>query len=204
MGASVWGGSGIDGTVFSVTRNGAVSTVYSFNGSSGANPDGPLISGTDGNYYGTASGGGSSGLGTIYQVTSSGVTVLYVFSSADQYAGGSSPTGGLLQATNGNFYGTASGGGTQNLGTVYRLSMGLGPFVTPVPGFGRVGDTVQVLGTSLSGATSVTFNGVPATITAAGATEITVTVPSGATSGPLQVAKPAGTLTSNVSFSVRQ
>jgi hypothetical protein len=110
---------------------------------------------------------------------------------------------GLFQHTNGNFYGTVSkGGNLTNAGTAFSLSTGLAPFVTTVPGFAAAGAAVQILGTNLTGATSVSFNGKAAAFNVVSSSEITTTVPAGATTGPLQVVTPGGKLSSNVSFTV--
>jgi uncharacterized protein (TIGR03437 family) len=61
---------------------------------------------------------------------------------------------------------------------------------------------VTILGNNLTGSTSVTFNGVQATFNVVSSTEITTTVPSGATTGKVQVKTPSGTLSSNVNFRV--
>ncbi|HEV3275536.1 MAG TPA: IPT/TIG domain-containing protein, partial [Terriglobia bacterium] len=61
-----------------------------------------------------------------------------------------------------------------------------------------------ILGTNLTTATSVTFNGTPATFNVVSSSLITTTVPAGATSGKVQVVTPVGTLTSNVPFRVLQ
>jgi DnaJ-class molecular chaperone len=113
------------------------------------------------------------------------------------------PGAGLFQFTNGVFYGTtyAEFGGD---GSIYSESVGLGPFVIDVPSAGKAGQGVIVLGTNLSGATSVTFNGKGAKFKVASATEITATVPAGATTGTVQVVAPSGTLKSNVPFRVIQ
>jgi uncharacterized protein (TIGR03437 family) len=65
---------------------------------------------------------------------------------------------------------------------------------------GVVGAPVKILGTNLTGTTSVTFNGTPATFAVVSKSEISTTVPAGATTGPVEVTIPSGTLTSNVSF----
>jgi uncharacterized protein (TIGR03437 family) len=65
-----------------------------------------------------------------------------------------------------------------------------------------VGAGVRILGTNLTGATSVTFNGTPAVFTMVSNSFITTTVPAGATSGNVQVVTPGGTLSSNVPFRV--
>jgi len=65
-----------------------------------------------------------------------------------------------------------------------------------------VGSTVDILGSNLTGAISVSFNGTSAAFTVVSATEITTTVPTGATTGMLKVTTPSGSLRSNVAFQV--
>jgi hypothetical protein len=67
---------------------------------------------------------------------------------------------------------------------------------------GKVGAAVKILGTDLTGATNVTFNGTEATFTVVSASLITTTVPTGATTGKVRVVTPSGTLSSNVAFRV--
>jgi uncharacterized repeat protein (TIGR03803 family) len=109
---------------------------------------------------------------------------------------------GLVQGTDGNFYGTTQLGGDYGWGTVFSVSVGLGPFVQTVPVAAKVGAKVMILGTDLTGVTSVSFNGTAAMFTLSSATLITTTVPTGATSGHVQVVTPSGTLASNVVFTV--
>jgi uncharacterized protein (TIGR03437 family) len=90
----------------------------------------------------------------------------------------------------------------QGCGTVFSLSLGLGPFVETQPTSGKAGAAVKILGTNLTGATSVTFNGTPAAFTVESATQISTTVPAGATTGKVEVITPEGTLSSNVPFRV--
>jgi len=165
---------------------------------------------TDGNFYGLAGSGGANGYGTIFQITPSGsLTTEHSFDGTDGIVTENQPGPYLIQDTSGTFYGVTSEGGadwpgcaTCN-GTVFSLSMGLGPFVKTLPASGRVGSTVKILGNKLTGATSVTFNGVAATFTVASSTEITTTVPTGATTGVVQVVTSRGiTLTSNLGFTV--
>lgn len=82
------------------------------------------------------------------------------------------------------------------------MDVGLGPFVQPVLTFGHVGDRVTLVGTNLTGVSTVRFNGTPGTIKALDATAIVTNVPAGATSGSITVTTSAGTLTSNVAFTV--
>ena len=68
-------------------------------------------------------------------------------------------------------------------GTVFSLSVGLGPFVETRRTYGAVGSVVDILGNDLTGAISVSFNGTPAAITFVSPPEISTTVPAGATTG---------------------
>jgi len=79
----------------------------------------------------------------------------------------------------------------------------LGPFVETRPNYGKVGAPVEILGSDLTGTTSVSFGGVAAAFTIVSATEITTTVPAGAATGTVQVITPRGTLSSNVPFRVK-
>jgi hypothetical protein len=80
--------------------------------------------------------------------------------------------------------------------------VGLGPFVETQTDSGAVGAAVKILGTNLTGATSVTFNCTTAVFKVASGSEITTTVPAGATTGKVKVITPSGTPSSNVSFAV--
>jgi uncharacterized repeat protein (TIGR03803 family) len=205
------------GTVFRITPSDRLTTLYSFCARSGCadgeNPSAALVQATDGNFYGTTSGGGVDhvtcfgGCGTLFKLTPSGtLTTLYSFCSQSGCTDGEGPAA-LLQDTNGKFYGATEGGGGSSAcqggcGTVFSLSAGLGPFVETEPTSGKVGADVKILGTNLTGATSVTFNGTAATFTLISSSEITTTVPSGATTGKVQVVISYRTLSSNVKFRV--
>ena len=191
------------GTVFKVTSAGKLTTLYSFCAQvtcvDGQEPNGGVIQATDGNFYGTTVTGGANGYGTIFKITSEGtLTTLHSFDSTD----GENPYGPLLQATNGDLYGTTYYGGPNGYGTVFSLSLGLGPFVETRPASGAAGVRVVILGNNLAGTSGVTFNGAAATFTVVSPSEITATVPTGATTGPVVVTTPGGALTSNVSFRV--
>ena len=112
------------GTVFRITPSGTLTALHSFNGSDGRDPLGGLVQGTDGNFYGTTTYGGASDGGTVFKITPSGtLTTLCDFCAARSgCADGVEPTAGLIQATNGNFYGTASDGGANDFGTVFKIS----------------------------------------------------------------------------------
>lgn len=196
------------GTIFNITRAGALTTLYNFCArpgcADGATPGGAppftgpgLIRGTDGKFCGTTVFGGANGDGTIFNITFDGtLTTLHSFDGTD----GSTPYGGLVQGTDGSFYGTTS----MVHGTIFNLSMGLGPFVRTLPGFGQVGSPVTILGTDLTGPVSVAFDGTPAAITFFSSAEIRTTVPAGARTGTVQVTTPAGIVSSKVPFKVLQ
>jgi uncharacterized repeat protein (TIGR03803 family) len=206
-GTTYGGGPTGDGTIFSITPAGSLTTLYGFcsqsNCADGASPFAGLIQGTDGNLYGTTRFGGANGQGTIFKITTSGVfAMLHSFCLQSNCIDGANPLAGVVQDTNGILYGTTAYGGANGDGTVFSLSVNLGPFVKTNPMYGKVGKAVKILGTNLTGATSVTFNGTAATFTVKLKSEITTTVPTGATTGTVQVVTPGGTLSSNVPFRV--
>jgi uncharacterized repeat protein (TIGR03803 family) len=207
-GTTSGGGANNGGTVFEITSAGELATLYSFcaqaNCADGERPQAGLVEGSNGNFYGTTFFGGTNPDGTVFEITLSGkLTTLYSFCSQANCADGFLPSAAPVQATNGNFYGTVSQGGANSDGTVFSLSVGLGPFVETLPTFGKVGSAVIIFGNALNGTTNVTFNGTATTFTVASSTEIKTTVPTGATSGKVQVTTPHGTLTSNVVFHVK-
>jgi uncharacterized repeat protein (TIGR03803 family) len=206
-GTTTSGGANGDGTVFKITPSGTLTTLHSFDNTDGASPYAGLVQATDGNFYGTTELGGANTFGTIFKITASGtLTTLYNFCPQSGCPDGAEPYAGLIQATNGNFYGTTYQGASADCfdgcGDVFSLSVGLGPFVETQTTSGKVGAAVKILGTNLTGATSVTFNGTAATFTVVSKSEITTTVPAGATTGTVEVTTPRGTLKSNTKFRV--
>ncbi|MGA2373126.1 MAG: choice-of-anchor tandem repeat GloVer-containing protein [Candidatus Korobacteraceae bacterium] len=127
------------GTVYRITPGGVLTTLYNFcshsNCADGLVPQAALVQGTDGNFYGTTSGGGASqnctvrnGCGTVFKITMSGaLTTLYSFCSQPNCSDGSLPLAGMVQASDGNYYGTTSEGGSSTFysggaGTVFRIT----------------------------------------------------------------------------------
>ncbi|HXJ91984.1 MAG TPA: choice-of-anchor tandem repeat GloVer-containing protein [Terriglobia bacterium] len=203
-GTTSQGGADGYGTVYKITPSGTLTTLHSFSGTDGAYPAAGLAYATDGNFYAETYGGGANGYGTVFKITPGGtLTSLYSFCSQSGCADGANPElGGLTQDTNGTFYGTTSGGGANGYGTVFSLSVGLHAFIETVPTSGKVGSAVTILGNNLKGATSVTFNGTPSTISFDSSSEIKTTVPIGATTGKVEVTVSGHTLSSNVKFRV--
>ena len=194
------------GTAFKVTSAGTMTTLHTFCSQTNC-PDGAfptsLIQASDGNFYGMTASGGASVFngGTIFRLTPGG-TLTTLYQIIDTAAGTPPPTAALVQATNGTLYGVTSFGGANGLGMFFQFSDGLAPFVKTVQPAGRVGDSIIILGNGLTGSTSVTLNGATATFAVVSDTEITATVPTGATTGKIQVVTPGSTLTSNVPFRV--
>ncbi len=132
-GVTTYGGGFRDlGTVFRLRPGGGVVTVHKFSGMDGAYPSGGLIQARDGNLYGTTSGGGLFGRGTTFRITPDGqLTTLFAFRTDGPE--GASPLATLLEAIDGNLYGTTGYGGLHGWGTVFRMS--LDGTVTPVYSF---------------------------------------------------------------------
>jgi uncharacterized repeat protein (TIGR03803 family) len=120
-GTTVFGGATNSGTVYKVTQAGAETVLYSFaGGTDGVNPYGGVIQGSDGNLYGTTGNGGTTNTGTVFKITLAGTeTVLYSFAGGTD---GATPSAGLIQASDGNFYGTTSDGGVAGLGTMFEIT----------------------------------------------------------------------------------
>ncbi len=106
-----------------------------------------------------------------------------------------------LRTRTGDLYGTTEFGGA-NQGTVFKFSIGLPPFVETQTTFAVAGATVKILGTNLTGATAVSFNGTAAALDVVSSSEIVTKVPTGATTGKVQVVTPSGTLSTQVSYTV--
>jgi uncharacterized repeat protein (TIGR03803 family) len=204
-GATFIGGAQTNkGTLFKLTLSGKLTTLYRFctnPNQNGGCPDGalPLAApalGSDGFYFGMTEGWQAAS--SIYGVTpSGGFEVLYRW---PLIGGGSA---GLFQGTDGLFYATNENFGTFHEGAVFSLDVQLGPLVRTSPLGGRRGATITILGTNLTEATGVTFNGTAANFTVVSASEITAIVPSGATTGRVKVITPNGTLVSNLPFVVQ-
>jgi uncharacterized repeat protein (TIGR03803 family) len=124
------GGPGFKANNFQVTPAGELSSIYRWCSQplcADGNESSPLILGSDGNLYGTTYGGGSRagaqhGSGTVYNMTTAGeLTTLYTFCPAKPCTDGQYPLG-IVLASDGNFYGTTSSGGTFDEGTLFRIS----------------------------------------------------------------------------------
>jgi uncharacterized repeat protein (TIGR03803 family) len=121
----VWPG---EGTVFKIGTNGALTSLHFFSENDyGYNPTAALVQGSDGSFYGTTQNGGTNGWGTVFKIsTNRALTTLYAFGMVTDTNGlpldGGNPQAGLVQGTDGYFYGTTYFGGTNGEGTVFRIS----------------------------------------------------------------------------------
>jgi uncharacterized repeat protein (TIGR03803 family) len=120
-GTTTNGGLNGMGTIFRISPIGDFKTLYSFDGTHGQYPVGSLIQASDGNIYGTTVEGGSLNQGTVFKVTLDGtVSMFYDFSATSSQA--NEPGAGLMEATDGNFYGALWSGGFNGDGGVYQLT----------------------------------------------------------------------------------
>jgi uncharacterized repeat protein (TIGR03803 family) len=196
-GGATTGGANGTGMIYELTLGGQFTLLHSFG--TGKYVAGPytLIEASDGNLYGDAQAG--DGAGQLFRITKSGQYTLL-------YSGLSCPCW-LVQGSDGVIYGMESQGGTSGDGAVFALDAGL-PKPAPRaqhlhPQSGPAGTKVRIWGYNLLSA-SVQFNGVPAvTVSNSGPNYVWATVPSGATSGPITVTTPGGSVTTHASFTVQ-
>ncbi len=136
-GTTTGGGDYGQGVVFSANTNGGAGTLYTFcsqpNCTDGATPVAGLAKASDGNFYGTTNGGGVYGYGTVFRITLDGaLTTLYSFCSQPNCTDGANPAAALVQASDGNLYGTTLSGGTgyqgdqcqgpSGCGTIFKIT----------------------------------------------------------------------------------
>lgn len=132
LGGHVCGGILGCGTIFKMTQSGTLTTLYEFCAlpgcSDGFGPVGTLVEASNGDFYGVTGCGGtitfcSDYSGTVFKITPKGaLTTLYSFCALANCADGEAPFAGLVQARNGNFYGTTSLGGAYGQGTVFEIT----------------------------------------------------------------------------------
>jgi uncharacterized repeat protein (TIGR03803 family) len=200
-GTEAEGGSGDGGVVFKITRGGELTVLYNFDRTTGGTaPGAGLVLGTDGKLYAPTYRGGSQNCGVLFDINGTGnYNELYDLDGPH----GCEPEATGMQHTNGKIYSLASGGGAYQAGVVYSLNVGLQPFVRLVFTVGKVGRSIGILGQGFKGATSVSFNGTPATFRVVSGTYLVAKVPVGATTGSVTVATPKDVLKSNKEFRVK-
>ena len=164
------GGAQNVGEVYKITPSGTLTVLHTFDGTDGDYPRAALIQATDGNFYGTTFQGGAYGQGTVFAITPSGsLTTLYSFCHQSGCADGANPIGGVIQASDGNFYGTTNAEGADNSGTIFKLSVSHSTLTVSTSGNGSVTSTdgfINCPGTCSHpylDNTQVTLNATPAT-----------------------------------------
>ena len=125
-GTTGFGGTNLSfGTIFKLTTNGDLTTLFNFHGTDGEEPSFRLIFGNDGKLYGTASFAGDLdnspsgiGSGSVFRITTNGMfTTLFLFHGTN----GSNPAAPLALGPDGNLYGTTAQGGPGGGGTIFRV-----------------------------------------------------------------------------------
>lgn len=118
------------GTVFKLDNGGKETVLHNFDQADGANPYGGVILDAQGNLYGTTAfggrledctGNGSTGCGVVFELTGEKEMVLHRFCSVSNCNDGAVPWSGLVMDPAGALYGTASGGGANGYGVVFKL-----------------------------------------------------------------------------------
>jgi hypothetical protein len=187
--------------IYTVTSGGTYTLLHSFEKGPGVRGPASLIEASDGNLYGVYQA--NNGEGRIFRITTSGrYTVVYDMVGVDGV-----PPCWLVQGSDGIIYGIAHAGGSTGSGVVFALDAGL-PKPKPRaqqfhPQSGPVGTQVRIWGYNLLAA-SVQFNGVPAAaVSNSGSNYVWATVPAGATTGPITITTPGGTVTTYASFTVQ-
>lgn len=129
-GVTYEGGESCCGVLFKVTPAGAETVLHFFAGGStdGLAPVGRLIQASDGNLYGVTDEGGPNDDGVVFKITPGGTeSVLYSFGGGT--TDGANPVGGVIQGSDGNFYGMTRLGGASGYGVLYRITPGGTEFV---------------------------------------------------------------------------
>jgi uncharacterized repeat protein (TIGR03803 family) len=160
-GTTLFGGSGNQGTVFKLRRDGTdYQVVHAFSGDEGTDPRSGLIRILGGLLYGTASAGGTNG-GTVYRMTLLGQLV----DSAHDFTNnsGDAPYGEVIQGLDGSLYGTASSGGANNVGAIWKLTTPSVLSITPDSGPAAGGTDVTIAGSGFQNQATVALSGSMAT-----------------------------------------
>lgn len=202
------GGAHNQGVLYRVTTAGVLTDLFSNvkNATDGYFSYNSLLQATNGNLYGAAQGGGLGNQGGVYELTSAGAFSSFLFDLGTKPNLGDYPSAPLMQRTNGTVFGTTSQGGPSGSeGTFFSLNIGASPFiklVSPVPA-GKEGSQIGILGQGFNSSSVVKFAGVTATTKVlTGTTFILATVPAGALTGKVTVTTGSTTLSTTGNYRV--
>lgn len=180
-GTTTAGGSTNAGVIYRITPAGSYSVLVDFDGvhtADGYQSFAGMIAGADGYLYGVTIWGGENGAGVIFRMSTDGdYSVLRSFDVPHGTGAYATP----IQHTDGKIFGMTNRGGVRGAGVVYSFTDGFQPFIRLLTTKGKVGDTVGILGKGFAEASSVEFNGAPASFHVISDTYMTATVPSGET-----------------------
>ncbi len=223
------GGSGGCGTVFKITTTGALTVLYNFEQTTGANPtSATLVQDTSGIFYGSTNHGGSFGNGVFYSLSNGLAPFAKLVSTQGKvgarieilgqgFSSSSIVKFGGIQATAPTVSGTTFLTATVPTGAltgVVTVTMGATTLTTPnsfkvlptlgsfTPASGPVGTLVTINGTGLTQTTVVTFNNKSSSFAVISDSQITATVPPGSTTGKIKVTTKGGSVTSTTNFTV--
>lgn len=127
-GTTSFGGANFTGgTIYKITPAGQFITLHSFcaqlNCPDGSYPIAGPVQASNGNFYGTTLQGGTYNQGVIYQISPAGkYKVVHSFCAQTNCTDGTSTFAGLMQASNGQLYGTTASGGANGAGTVFTIT----------------------------------------------------------------------------------
>ena len=164
-GTTYSGGTSNLGTIYKITSAGTLTPLWQFgsfsNNADGGRPNAALVLGSDGSFYGTASDGGTNSFftGIVFKITSAGtLTPLWQFGSLSNDVDGLKPVGGLVQGSDGAFYGTTAFGGTNNNGssygtggTIFKLCVPLNPPANQISSLSMADSNIVVAVPSVTG-----------------------------------------------------
>jgi uncharacterized repeat protein (TIGR03803 family) len=135
FGTTEHGGANSDGTLFEVAAGtNTITTLASFNSSTGTNPQGQLLIDSAGDLYGTTPTGGANNDGTVFEVVAGSTTITKIadFNSST----GNDTFAGVIEDSSGNLYGTQQTGGPLGYGTIYKIASGTNT-ITVLASFNR-------------------------------------------------------------------
>lgn len=122
-GTTIFGGTNGTGTVFKISTNGALSTLYSFsNRNDGGYPYSGLVQASDGFLYGITTSGSTNGTGTVFKIGTNGAFSTLCCFPWSNPSNSVNYQAGLIQGSDGFFYGTSYLGGNYARGAVFQVS----------------------------------------------------------------------------------